>query len=145
MKRILVVDDEIPAARLLKAALEQTGRYDVRVVNEPEDALEAAREFRPHLVLMDIIMPRVPGGDVAQSIRSDHELKDTPIVFLTAAIQRWVVREHAGVIAGDPFIAKPADLKEIIRVIETYSSPAIPAPTPGPAQPTPLNLNLNPL
>jgi CheY-like chemotaxis protein len=136
MKRILVVDDEKPAARLLKAALEQTGRYEVRIVNEPEDTLDAVRKFRPDLVLMDILMPRLPGGNVAQLIRADVELKDTPIVFLTAAIQRWVVREHEGVIAGDPFIAKPADLEEIIRSIETYARPASPVTIlPPPSQP----------
>jgi CheY-like chemotaxis protein len=136
MKRILVVDDEKPAARLLKAALEQTGQYEVRIVNEPEDTLEAVREFRPALVLMDILMPRLPGGNVAQLIRADGEIKDTPIVFLTAAIQRWVVREHEGVIAGDPFIAKPADLEEIIRCIETYARPTSPVAVPPPPSQT---------
>jgi PleD family two-component response regulator len=56
-KRILIVDDEVGAARLLKANLEQTNRYEVRVENWPEDAATAARQFKPHLVLLDIIMP----------------------------------------------------------------------------------------
>lgn len=141
MKRILVVDDEQAAARLLKAALELTGDYQARVVHTPEDALDAIREFQPHLVLLDIIMPGMLGGDVAQAIRSDPAIGDIPIVFLTAAFQPHLVREHEGVAPSDPCVAKPADLAEIIRVIERHArreppshlaSSAPPAPPPQP-------------
>ena len=82
-KRILLVDDEKSLTTLLKLNLEETGNYDVRVENWPEDALAAAREFKPDLVLLDIIMPRMPGGNVAALIDNDPQLKGTPIVFLT--------------------------------------------------------------
>jgi CheY-like chemotaxis protein len=119
-KRILIVDDEAGSARLLKANLDQTGRYDARVENWPEDALAAAREFRPDLVLMDVLMPRMLGGNVAAAFKADPELKNIPVVFLTAAVRKSIVADHQGVINGAPVIAKPANLNEIIQCIESY-------------------------
>jgi CheY-like chemotaxis protein len=118
-KRILIVDDEVDAAQLLKANLEQTNRYEVRVEKWPEDVVNVARDFKPHLVLLDIIMPRMCGGDVAQAIKNDQQLKDTAIVWLTAAVWRHQVEENDGIICDYPCLAKPASLEEIIQCIET--------------------------
>jgi CheY-like chemotaxis protein len=83
-KRVLLVDDEKSFTNLLKLNLEDTGNYEVRVENWAEDALKAAREFKPDIVLLDIIMPRMPGGNVAMQLKEDPALKDTPVIFLTA-------------------------------------------------------------
>jgi CheY-like chemotaxis protein len=121
-KRILIVDDESLAARMLKNNLEQTGRYEARVENWAEDAMGAAHEFKPDLVLMDIIMPRMLGGNVAAAFQADSELNRIPIIFLTAAVQKSIVAEHEGVISGNRIIAKPASLEEILRRIEEILS-----------------------
>ena len=120
-KRILLVDDEKGFTTLLKLNLEETGNYDVRVENWPEDALAAAREFKPHLVLLDIIMPRLPGGNVASLIDNDPELKGTPIVFLTAAVRRSQVEDHDGIICDHPCLAKPATLNDVVNMIEAHA------------------------
>ena len=117
-KRILIVDDEVGAARLLKSNLDQTGQFEARVENCPEDAAAAAREFKPHLVLLDIIMPRMSGGDVVAAFEADAQLKDTPIIFLTAAVGRHQVEDHHGIICDHPCVAKPASVEEIVRCIE---------------------------
>jgi CheY-like chemotaxis protein len=118
-KRILLVDDEKSLTSLLKLNLEETGNYEVRVENWPEDAWPAAREFKPDLILLDIIMPRLPGGNVAAQIDADPELKNTPIVFLTAAVRKHQVEDNDGIISGRPCLAKPASLDEVIAIIET--------------------------
>ncbi len=120
-KRILLVDDEKSLTTLLKLNLEETGNYDVRVENWPEDALAAAREFKPDLVLLDIIMPRLPGGNVAAQIDSDPLLKETPIVFLTAAVRRSQVEDNDGIICEHPCLAKPATVDEVIAMIEKHA------------------------
>ena len=120
-KRILLVDDEKSLTTLLKLNLEETGNYDVRVENWPEDALGAAREFKPDLVLLDIIMPRLPGGNVAAQIDSDPLLKGTPIVFLTAAVRRSQVEDNDGIICEHPCLAKPATVDEVIAMIEKHA------------------------
>jgi CheY-like chemotaxis protein len=122
MKRILIVDDEVGAARLLKANLEQTGRYEARAENVPENATTAAREFRPHLMLLDILMPRMPGGNVVAAFAEDPFLKAIPIVFLTAAVRRHQVEDHNGIICEHPCIAKPATVEEIVRCVEANMS-----------------------
>jgi DNA-binding response OmpR family regulator len=119
-KRILLVDDEIGFTRLLKLNLEQTNDYEVRVENWAEDALAAAREFQPDLVLLDVVMPRMIGGDVAARFRADASLRATPIVFLSAVVGRKWVQEHEGIVAGFPFIAKPASVEEVIDRIEQH-------------------------
>lgn len=125
-KRILIVDDEVNYARLLKLNLEKTNQYEVRTENWPEDALQAAREFKPHLVLLDIIMPRVPGGNVAALFGADSELKAIPIVFLTAALRPSQIEENGGRIGGYPCLAKLATVDEIIRFIEDNALPEAP-------------------
>lgn len=119
-KRILVVDDEASFTRMLKLNLEQTQRFEVTAVNWPEDAIATARQWQPHLVLMDIFMPRMSGGDVAAQIRADPNLKDTPIIFITAAVQKSRVADHNGVIGGTPFIAKPASFEDVLKAIDQY-------------------------
>jgi len=120
-KRILLVDDEKSLTNLLKLNLEETGNYEVRVENWAEDALPAAQQFKPDLVLLDIIMPRMPGGNVASLIDNDPELKGTPIVFLTAAVRRHQVEENEGIICDHPCLAKPATVEEVIAMIEKHA------------------------
>src|SRR5262245_20916057 len=120
-KRILLVDDEKSLTSLLRLNLEETGQYEVRVENWPEDALQAAREFKPDLILLDIIMPRMPGGNVAALIDADPQLKGTPIVFLTAAVRKHQVEENEGIICDHPCLAKPASVEEVIAMIEKHA------------------------
>lgn len=129
--RILYVDDEIGAARLLKLNLEATGRYEVSVQNWPEDALATAREFKPDLLLLDIIMPRMPGGNVVAGFEQDPACQDIPIVFFTAAVWRERVQEHDGIICNHPCLAKPAQLEEIIAFIDANLPPAVRAELPA--------------
>ena len=120
-KRILLVDDEKSFTTLLKLNLEETGNYEVRVENWPEDALGAAKAFKPDLVLLDIIMPRMPGGNVAAQIKEDAELKDTPIVFLTAAVRKQQVEDNEGIICDFPCLAKPATVEMVVEAIEKHA------------------------
>jgi CheY-like chemotaxis protein len=121
-KKVLLVDDEKSFTNLLQLNLEQTGHYDVRVINVPEDAFPAAQEFRPDIVLLDIIMPRMPGGNVVAQFESDPALKNTPIVFLTAAVRRSRVEEMDGMVSGKPCLPKPATMEEIVAMIEKQTS-----------------------
>jgi len=120
-KRILLVDDEKSFTTLLKLNLEETGNYEVRVENWAEDAYGAAKEFKPDLVLLDIIMPRMPGGNVAAQLKEDAALKDTPIVFLTAAVRKQQVEENEGIICDHPCLAKPATVETVIDFIEKHA------------------------
>jgi CheY-like chemotaxis protein len=116
-RRIPIVDNDKNSTHLVKILLEKTGRYLVFEVNEPAKAYQSARNFRPDLVFLDVVMPDRDGGEIAAQIRTDSELQNTPIIFLTALVTR--AEANAGLhIDGHPFLAKPINIQELIRVIE---------------------------
>jgi CheY-like chemotaxis protein len=116
-KRILIVDDESGFTRLLKLTLEGTKRYLVREENDGSQALAAARIFRPELILLDIMMPKMDGGDVARQIAEDPLLKEVKIIFLTAIVSQKEVARGVGM-GGYPFMAKPVSLAALTEMIE---------------------------
>lgn len=116
-KRIFIVDDEAGFTRLLKLTLEKTGQYQVLEANDGSKAWLQAREFQPDIIFLDIVMPKIDGGDVAQQIRSDPALAHVPIVFLTAIVSRSETKKDIG---GFPFLAKPVSLEAITRCIEEH-------------------------
>ena len=116
-KRIFIVDDESGFTRLLKLTLEKTGGYLVLEENDGTNAWRAAREFKPDMIFLDIVMPKIDGGDVAQQIRSDPALSHVPIIFLTAIVSQ---KETNSEIGGFPFLAKPVSLDAITQCIEEH-------------------------
>ena len=117
-KKILVVDDEASITRLLKLNLEKNGAFLVRAENEGTKVLAAAKEFKPDLILLDVMMPDIDGGDVAAIIQADPVLRNVPVVFLTAAVKQEELEAKGGMIGGFPYIAKPLDVKGVTAVIE---------------------------
>ena len=117
-RKILIIDDEKGFTAMLSLNLESTGQYEVRIENNPIFAVSAALQFRPDLILLDIIMPSMEGPDVAIEIKSQEELKDIPIVFLTATITKEEVDSQAGHIGGNEFVAKPSRLADLMYSIE---------------------------
>ena len=115
--RILIVDDEPGLVRLLALMLKT--RYEVRSIYDATQVLEAAVEFKPHLILLDWVMPQMHGGDVAQQIRADARVCGTRILFHSAVLSK---RDEPGGMAGFPAIAKPTGVKELVEVIEQQMS-----------------------
>jgi CheY-like chemotaxis protein len=118
-KKILVVDDEKDLTFLVKISLERTGNYEVREVNRATEALDTAKDFQPDLVLLDVMMPDMDGGDVASAIEADSTLRGTPIVFLTAMVLQEEVGGR-GLIGGRPFIAKPVTIDDLVETVEDH-------------------------
>ena len=114
--RILLVDDEESFTRVTQFTLED---YEIQVENDSGRALERAQEFKPDLILLDVMMPNFDGGDVAAQIRNDADLKNVPIVFLTALVTQ---KESKGrpKMGGYPFIAKPVTPEVLAQNIEKH-------------------------
>ena len=119
-KKILVVDDEAGLTRMLKRNLEATGKYEVREENSGKRAFSAAKEFRPDLILLDVMMPDTDGGSVAAQIGADELLGHTPIVFLTAIVRQGEVEPTGSSIGGRTFLAKPISLDDLTTCIEHH-------------------------
>jgi DNA-binding response OmpR family regulator len=117
--RILVIDDDTTATRMVRMALERTGRYEVGELNDPSQALSTAQVFRPDLILLDVCMPDVEGSEVAGKISVDPVLADTPIIFLTCIVTPSEVGKTGSVVIGrHEYIAKPARPEKLIACID---------------------------
>jgi CheY-like chemotaxis protein len=120
-RRILIVDNDSNTTHLAKILLEKTGRYLVLEENDSTKAHQSARNFRPDLILLDVVMPIRDGGEIAAQVQSDPESQNTPIIFLTALVTR--AEAKAGVrIDGHSFLAKPINMQELIDAIEEHLS-----------------------
>jgi CheY-like chemotaxis protein len=114
----LVIDDEVDFTELIKLNLERTGQYEVKIENKGLLGLVAAKEFKPDLILLDIMMLDADGGDVCYQLENDYETKGIPVVFLTAIAKKEELENNKGSIGGHLFIAKPVSTKELIGHIE---------------------------
>src|SRR6266436_899736 len=116
-RRILIVDDDPDSTHLVKILLEKTGNYVVLEENDADGAHQSARNFRPDAILMDIMMPKTDGGEVAAQIEADPELRSTPIIFLTALVTEPETK--AGLrIEGHRSLSKPINIPQLIDQIE---------------------------
>jgi two-component system OmpR family response regulator len=108
--RVLVVDDEATLADLLSMALRYEG-WEVRTAADGGAAVRAAREFRPDVVVLDIMLPDLDGLEVLRRMRA--ETPDVPVLFLTArdAVEDRVAGLTAG---GDDYVTKPFSLEELV-------------------------------
>ncbi|MDH3948235.1 MAG: response regulator [Gammaproteobacteria bacterium] len=117
-KRILVVDDEPALTRMVKLNLERTGNYEVRTENQGSMAVQAAREFKPDLIFLDVMMPDMSGDEVSAQLKEDEELSQIKFIFMTAIVTKDETESMGSNIGGNEFLAKPVKTDELIATIE---------------------------
>ena len=120
--RVLIVDDDIAASRLLAIGLEKTGSFQVAVENVATRAATTAREFRPGVILLDVCMPGADGGDVAFRIHSDAAMRSTPIIFLTSLVSGQEATAQSMLRGGYEFLPKPASITKVVECIDRHLS-----------------------
>lgn len=103
--RILIVDDEEDIIEFLQYNLNKEG-YDVKSANDGKEAIAVAKEFDPHLIILDIMMPEFDGIEVCDILRSEEQFSQTIIAFLTARNESFT-QVTALETGGDDFINKP--------------------------------------
>ncbi len=110
--RILVVDDEKDTTDLLMFQLENAG-FRPKVTNLPQKVLGLVREFRPDLILLDVMMPELSGLQICHTLKADQELQSIPVIFLTA---RGEADDRVrGLESGvDDYLPKPFDSRELV-------------------------------
>lgn len=119
-KRILLVDDEAAITRMMRRNLEATGRFEVLDVNDPAMALDMARQFRPDLAILDVMMPDMDGGAVAAAFSDDPSLAKVPVIFLTAIIGQNEVEPTGSTIGHHTFLAKPVKHDDLLACIKDH-------------------------
>ena len=115
--KILLVDDEASLTRMMKRNLEATGRFEVLDVNDPNIVLEVAHQFRPDLVILDIMMPGLDGKDVAAYFSVDLQLAHIPIIFLSAILSQTEIEPTGSRKGSYTFLAKPVKFDDLLTCI----------------------------
>lgn len=113
--RVLAVDDDPVIRQLLEINLELEG-YEVRLAGDGVEAVEAAREFRPDLILLDVMMPRMDGWQACATIREDADLAEIPVVFLSARAQDADV-EKGEALGAAAYLTKPFDPGDLLDLV----------------------------
>jgi CheY-like chemotaxis protein len=117
-RKILVIDDEAGFTKLLKMNLEKSGEFEVRIENNSLKALATAREFHPEVVLLDVVMPGMDGGDVAAQFQDDPMLKKVPIIMLTALVSPGETSHDSVAQAGAmSVLPKPVKLDKLVACL----------------------------
>lgn len=117
-KKILIIDDEVSFSQVLGLNLEATDLYEIREENDASKALETVDAYRPHLILLDVVMAEKSGAEIAIELSHDVKLKDIPIVFLTATMTTSVPEKDKERFGGHPAVPKPCELKYLLSIIE---------------------------
>jgi DNA-binding response OmpR family regulator len=121
-KKILVVDDEPFILRSLSFVLRREG-FDVDEARNGDEALDAIRATRPHLVLLDVMMPKKNGYEVLSEVKSDPELRSTYIIMLTAKGQE-ADRIKGMELGVDEYMTKPFSPMKIVERAKAVLTPA---------------------
>ena len=115
-RKILLVDDDEAVLDFLQAKL--GARYDLVSTNAPENVLKLARSHAPQLILCDVDMPEVDGGDISSALFADDELRDIPVLFLTGLATPQDLKHSKGQLAGRPAVSKNAPVVALVAAIE---------------------------
>ena len=113
--RILIADDEPNIVISLEYLMKRAG-YEVSVARDGQEAIDAIRRERPHLVLLDVMMPKKTGFDVCQELRADEALKHTTVLMLTAKGRDTDVDKGLGV-GADAYMTKPFATKDLVAKV----------------------------
>jgi len=117
--KILIIDDEKEFTDLLQMNLRIRGPMQLRVVNHSDEAVEVARQFSPDVILLDIIMPAPDGCDVLRTLETDPELKEIPIIIVSALVTNdETTGEPHPMTSGRPVVAKPVKIARLVGAIE---------------------------
>jgi DNA-binding response OmpR family regulator len=116
-RRILVVDDDVNLSRLAGMILENSGKYEVMILNQSARALAAAIQFRAEVMLLDVDMPGLSGGDLAREAALDSRLRDVPILFLTGLLRHDETVNGSVESGGRQFLAKPVDPAQLLAAV----------------------------
>ena len=114
---ILVVDDDPVIQKLLRVNFEMDG-YSVDVAGDGEEGLERARAGQPDLIVLDVMMPKLDGLQVAAALRADEATASIPIIMLSAKAQELDMRA-GGAAGADVYLTKPFDPLELLEQVAT--------------------------
>lgn len=120
MKKILIVEDEVDLANALKMRFESAG-YSVDTAIDGQEALQKVRDNPPHLIILDLMLPKIDGYKVSRILKFDEKYKDIPIIMLTAKAQEKD-KELGLQVGASAYIVKPFDSKDLVDKVKELTA-----------------------
>jgi excisionase family DNA binding protein len=117
-RKALVVDDDEELVELIRDVLEADGRFEVRVANNGFDAGMMVKEYRPDILVLDVMLPDINGKEVCQRVRADDSLEDVKIICISGMVEGDKIDDlrEAG---ADDFVQKPFEIEHLVdRICE---------------------------
>lgn len=112
-REILLVDDDTDLIEVLEGAMKADGRFEVRVANNGFDAGMMVKEYRPDLIVLDVMLPDINGREVCQRVRSDTQLEEVKIICISGMVESDKVDDLKAA-GADDFLQKPFEVDELI-------------------------------
>lgn len=116
MSKILVVDDEPELVKAIEIRLRASG-YQVEVAYDGEEGIKKAMEFKPDLIILDIVMPKISGYEVCKILKSNEETRHIPILILTASQQRELEKKCLA-LGAKIALMKPFETEELLLLVK---------------------------
>jgi DNA-binding response OmpR family regulator len=115
-KKILIIEDSKLLSTMLEARFREK-EFEVLVSSDGEEGLEQAKEKRPDIIILDLILPKLSGEYVCKEVRNDQRLKQTRIIMVTTK-DNDADRIIGRVIGADSYLPKPLDMDKLLQEIE---------------------------
>jgi len=139
-KTILAIEDDTDLCELLEYNLSRSG-YEVKILNSLGGALDTVKAIRPDLLILDVMLPDGDGFDFCRTLKADPEVRQTPVLFLTARSQE-IDRVLGLEIGGDDYVTKPFSPRELLARVKVHLRRAGgDSPTDQPTKAGPISLD----
>jgi excisionase family DNA binding protein len=112
-RKVLLVDDDPDLVDMMSKVLEDDGRFEVRIAANGFDAGMMVKEYRPDLIVLDVMLPDINGKEVCQRVRADNTLEDVRIICISGMIEDDKIQELKDS-GADDFLHKPFEIEELI-------------------------------
>jgi CheY-like chemotaxis protein len=114
MKKVLIVDDEQDFLQVLGKRLTASG-YSVITATNGRDAIFLAQSQRPDIIILDILMPQMDGGEVMAELKEHSTTRNIPVIFLTALFSKAEEEKYGSIVSGNITLAKPLDAEKLLE------------------------------
>ena len=112
-RKALVVDDDLDLVELIQDVLEADGRFEVRTANNGFDAGMMVKEYRPDVIVLDVMLPDINGKEVCQRVRGDSTMDDVRIICISGMVESDKIEELKAA-GADDFMQKPFDADALV-------------------------------
>ncbi|MFA6186756.1 MAG: response regulator [Phycisphaerae bacterium] len=117
MKKALIVDDEKDLLQMLGKRLTASG-YSVITATNGRDAIVLAKSQHPDIIVLDIVMPQMDGGQVAAELKEHPSTRNIPVILLTALFSKAEEEKYGSIVGGNITLAKPFDAEKLLEQIK---------------------------